>query len=199
MLALRLDLIEIIGFLAQGKTLQETQEEFGLPSTRAVKDRVKQFEKELGGPIFNMHKPGESFVWEPASDAAREALLTLYAMGRDIALIRHICKAFSKPPERTKPSGHARTSHVEEASMLIYSDAEKVAKELEIPAYQVKRGLYILEDYFGAKLLHFYKDSGYVPTKVMKWAIQQLFHGLECSCNSLRGAFEEPPTANGTY
>lgn len=191
MLALRLDLVEIMGYLAEGKTLEETQEKFDLPSIRAVKDRVKAFEKELGYPVFNLRKPGECFVWQPASDAGREALLKLYAMARDIELIKHLCKAFGTPPDRTRPSGYAKTSHVIEALDLIESNAEEVGKELETPAYQVKRGLYLVEDYFGAQLLEWFKYPGYIPTRVMKDGVQQLFHGIECYCASLEGLFSE--------
>lgn len=193
MLALRLDLVEIIGYLAQGKTLEETKEHFDLPSIRAAKDRVKALEKELGHSIFNMHKRGECFVWEPASEVAREALLKLYAMARDIELIKHLCRAFGTPPERTRPSGYAKTSHVIEALDLIESNAEELGKELEIPAYQIKRGLYILEDYFSAQLLEFWKFRGYIPTKVMRDGVLQLFYEIESCCSSLEGLFELPP------
>lgn len=199
MLSLRLDLIEIIGYLAKGKTLEETREKFDLPSTRAVKDRVKAFEKELGHPIFNLHKSGNCFVWELASDAAREALLTLYGMGRDIALAKHLCKAFGEPPDRTKPSGFARTNHLMEAQMLIRSNAEEVGEELGIPSYEIKRGLYVLEDYFGAKLLEFFKSPGYICTKTMRDGVQELFHGIECYCASLDGCFKLPPSVEATH
>lgn len=191
MLSLRLDLIEIMGFLAQGKTLEETQEKFNLPSIRAVKDRVKAFQKELGHPIFNLRKPGEHFVWEPASEEAREALLTLYAMGRDIELAKHLCKAFGKPAERTRPSGFARTSHLSEGLFLIQRNAEELGKGLGVPACNIKRHLYIVEDYFGARLLQFWKHPGYLPTKTMKQGVRRLFGGIERYCASLEGLFSD--------
>lgn len=191
MLDLRLDLIEIMGYVAQGKTLEETKEHFDLPSTRAVKDRVKQFEKELGHKVFNLRKPGEHFVWEPASEPAREALLTLYAMGTDIGFAKHLCRAFGKPVERTRPSGFARTSHLNEVLFLIQRNAEELGKELGVPACNIKRHLYIAEDYFGAKLLHFWKYPGYLATKVMKQGVRRTFCGIEGYCASLEGLFRE--------